>query len=82
MLDRGAELLKFPFPTMDAAFLASLLRGLMAAVVLSAAVLFANLLLRRIAPDDEVSPPAEGPLKASPRLSGRTPRARHKQGNF
>ena len=72
MLDRGAELLKFPFPTMDAAFLASLLRGLMAAVVLSAAVLFANLLLRRIAPD-EVSPPAEGRLKASPRLSGREP---------
>ena len=38
MLDRGAELLKFPFPTIDAAFLASLMRGLMAALVLAAAV--------------------------------------------
>ena len=61
MLDRGAELLKFPFPTIDAAFLASLMRGLMAALALAAAVTVANLLLRRIAPDE--GSPREGRLQ-------------------
>jgi hypothetical protein len=61
MLDRGAELLKFPFPTIDAAFLASLMRGLMAALALAAAVTAANLLLRRIAPDE--GSPREGRLQ-------------------
>src|SRR5258708_12314521 len=36
MLERGAVLAKFPFPTLDAAFLASLMRGAMAVLILAA----------------------------------------------
>ena len=47
MIERGEALAKFPFPTIDAALLASVMRGLMAALVLGAGVWLANGLLRR-----------------------------------
>jgi hypothetical protein len=47
MIERGEALAKFPFPTIDAAFLASATRGLMAALVLGGGVWLANGLLRR-----------------------------------
>jgi HupE / UreJ protein len=47
MIERGEQVLQFPFPTLDAAFLASVMRGLMAALVLAAGVLAANGLVRR-----------------------------------
>jgi hypothetical protein len=47
MLERGEQLAKFPFPKLDAAFLASAMRGLMAALILAGAVWLANGLLRR-----------------------------------
>jgi hypothetical protein len=48
MIDRGAELMKFPVPAIDAAFLASLMRGLMAALLLAGAVALANALVSRV----------------------------------
>jgi len=47
MIDRGEQLAKFPFPKIDAAFLASALRGLIAMLILALAVLLANGWLRR-----------------------------------
>ena len=47
MMERGGQLAKFPFPTLDAAFIASAMRGLMAVLILGLAVLLANGLLRR-----------------------------------
>jgi hypothetical protein len=38
MLERGELLSRFPFPTLDAAFLASLMRGLLAMLILAAGV--------------------------------------------
>jgi len=42
MLDRGEQLAKFPLPTLDAAFLAGAMRGLMAILILAAGVWLAN----------------------------------------
>jgi hypothetical protein len=42
LLDRGEHLLRFPLPSLDAAFLASVMRGLMAALVLAAGVALAH----------------------------------------
>lgn len=47
MLERGEQLAKFPFPKPDAAFLASAMRGLMAALILAGLVWLANGLLKR-----------------------------------
>ena len=47
MLERGGQLAKFPYPTLDAAFIASAMRGLMAMLILAAAVWLANGWLRR-----------------------------------
>src|SRR5216684_3321419 len=47
MLDRGAVLAKFPFPTLDAAFFASLMRGAMAVLILAALVWLASGFVRR-----------------------------------
>jgi hypothetical protein len=47
MLDRGAVLAKFPFPTLDAAFLASLMRGAMAVLILAALLWLASGFVRR-----------------------------------
>jgi HupE / UreJ protein len=53
MLERGGQLAKFPFPTLDAAFIASAMRGLMAMLILAAAVWAASSWLNRwIAADD------------------------------
>jgi hypothetical protein len=42
MLERGEQLARFPLPTLDAAFLASAMRGLMAVLILAAGVWMAN----------------------------------------
>jgi hypothetical protein len=42
MLERGEQLAKFPLPTLDAAFLAGAMRGLMAVLILAAVVWIAN----------------------------------------
>ncbi len=47
MLERGGQLAKFPFPTLDAAFIASAMRGLMAMLILAALVWAANSWLKR-----------------------------------
>ena len=47
MLDRGAILAKFPFPTLDAAFFVSLMRGMMAALILVAFVWLVSGFVRR-----------------------------------
>ena len=47
MIERGGELAKFPFPTLDAAFLASLMRGVMAALTLCGLVAAMNGLVNR-----------------------------------
>jgi hypothetical protein len=61
MIERGEQLAKFPFPKIDAAFLASAMRGLIAVLVLALAVLLANSWLRRwigvpkIAPTEDIA---------------------------
>jgi hypothetical protein len=47
MLDRGSDLAKFPVPTLDAAFLASAMRGLMAMLVLAGLVWLVSGVLKR-----------------------------------
>ncbi len=47
LLERGEQLARFPFPSLDAAFLASAMRGLMAALLLAAAVALANGVFKR-----------------------------------
>src|SRR5262245_18333775 len=47
MLEGGAVLAKFPFPTLDAAFVASLMRGAMAMLMLAALVWLASGFVRR-----------------------------------
>jgi hypothetical protein len=46
MIERADQLVKFPFPTLDAAFLASAMRGLMAVLILAALVWLANGVVR------------------------------------
>ncbi len=55
MLERGAELAKFPFPKIDAAFLASVMRGTMAILILAGGVMLANGLLRRWIGADKIA---------------------------
>jgi hypothetical protein len=64
MLDRGEQLAKFPFPTIDAAFLASLMRGLMAALILTAFVWLASGFVRRFMQGKDGVP--EGSLAKAP----------------
>jgi hypothetical protein len=47
MIERGELLAKFPFPRLDAAFFASLMRGLMAALILTGLVWLASGFVRR-----------------------------------
>ena len=56
MLERGSDLAKFPFPKLDAALLASAMRGLMAMLILALAVLLANGLLRRWIAAEKINP--------------------------
>jgi len=64
MIERWNELAKFPFPTLDAAFLASAIRGLMAALILMGIVWLAHSLLKRWM--QEGISPAENPVEKSP----------------
>jgi len=64
MLDRGAVLAKFPFPTLDAAFFASLMRGLMAVLILTALVWLASGFVRRFMQGKDGFP--EGALAKAP----------------
>jgi hypothetical protein len=47
MLDRGEQLLKFPLPKLDAALLASAMRGMMAVLILGGLMALANNALKR-----------------------------------
>jgi hypothetical protein len=69
MLERWDQLAKFPFPKLDAAFLAGVMRGLMAMLILVGAVWLANGLLRRW------TQPAENIPSPSPRYDPRRPRS-------
>jgi hypothetical protein len=62
MIERGEQLAKFPFPKLDAAFLASVMRGLMAALVLALGVLLANSMVRRwiAVANDPAAKPSDG----------------------
>ena len=60
MIERGEQLAKFPFPKIDAAFLASAMRGLMAMLVLAGGVLLANGVLMRWMATEDVSPAGDG----------------------
>lgn len=63
MIERGEQLAKFPFPKIDAAFLASAMRGLMAMLILALGVLLANTLVRRWIAAGEHSPGKDPALK-------------------
>jgi len=56
MMERGGELAKFPFPTIDAAFVASLMRGMMAALTLAGLVAAVNGLVKRWMERGEAAP--------------------------
>ena len=68
MIERAEQLAKFPFPKIDAAFLASALRGLMAMLILALAVLLANGWLRRWIQAQKSSPAKD--LAADPPSKG------------
>ena len=66
MLERGDQLAKFPLPKIDAALLASAMRGLMAVLILAGGVAFVNTLLKRRISTQGLSPAkdlVEGPGK-------------------
>ncbi len=56
MIERGEQLAKFPFPTLDAAFFAGLMRGLMAALILIGLVWLASGFVRRFMQGKDVLP--------------------------
>jgi hypothetical protein len=56
LIERWEQLAKFPFPSIDAAFLASAMRGLMAALILAGCVSLANGLLKRWLAADALAP--------------------------
>ena len=56
MTERGEQLLKFPLPALDAAFLAGAMRALMAALILALLVLLASGWVRRRLPADRRAP--------------------------
>jgi hypothetical protein len=68
MIERGEQLAKFPFPRIDAAFLASAMRGLMAALFLALGVLFANSWLRKWVRVEKIAPAKD--VAATPPGSG------------
>jgi hypothetical protein len=66
MLERGDQLVKFPFPKIDAALLASAMRGLIAVLILAGGVAFVNALLKHRIHTESLSPTkdiAKGPSK-------------------
>jgi hypothetical protein len=56
MTERGEQLAKFPLPTFDAAFLAGVMRALMAALILGLLVLLASGWLKRRLPPETRAP--------------------------
>ena len=76
MIERGEQLAKFPFPKIDAAFLASAMRGLIAVLVLALAVLLANSWLRRWIGVPKIAPTED--IAAAPQSSSGS-RCRHKR---
>jgi len=63
MIERGGELAKFPLPAIDAAFLASAMRGMMGVLILVGFVVLANGLIRRWIEGDG-QPPANAAARA------------------
>jgi hypothetical protein len=66
MLERGDQLVKFPFPKIDAALLASAMRGLIAVLILAGGVAFVNTLLKHRIRTESLSPTKDivkGPSK-------------------
>ena len=66
MLERGEVLAKFPLPTLDVAFFVTLMRGAMAALILTGAVWLASGLVRRLMQGKEGNGFAEGALAKAP----------------
>jgi HupE / UreJ protein len=56
MVERGEQLTKFPLPKLDAAFFAGAMRGLLAALILAAAVSFAHARVRRWTQAESLAP--------------------------
>src|SRR5262249_28384618 len=56
MIERGGDLAKFPMPRLDAALLASAMRGLMAVLILALAVMLVNGLMRRWISEEKLPP--------------------------
>ena len=52
LTERGEQLMQFPAPALDAAFLASIMRGMMAVLVLTAVIWIANGALKRFVPGE------------------------------
>ena len=71
MIERGEQLAKFPFPKIDAEFLASAMRGLMAMLILALAVLLANSWLKRWIQVDKFAPAKDAVAAAGRRELGR-----------
>ena len=68
MLERGEQLARFPFPTVDAAFVAGGMRALMAMLILGALVWLAHGWIRRwLAPDQANQPQATDAARIAPR---------------
>ncbi len=59
MIERGEQLAKFPLPSLDAAFIASAMRGLIAALILAGGVALVNGFLKRWIESDGVAPVKE-----------------------
>src|SRR6266702_3944159 len=59
MIERGEQLAKFPLPSLDAAFIASAMRGLIAALILAGGVALVNGFLKRWIEADGVAPVKE-----------------------
>jgi hypothetical protein len=62
LLDRGEQLLKFPFPKIDAALVASAMRGLMAVLILGGLLALVNNSLKRWTAARTISP-VRGPAE-------------------
>ena len=67
MIERGEQLAKFPVPKIDAAFLASAMRGLMAMLILAFGVLIVNSWLKRWLRTEPIPPPKGVAAKPSGR---------------
>jgi hypothetical protein len=59
LIERGGELAKFPLPSVDAAFMASAMRGLMAVLILIAGIWLVSGVLRRWLQTDITMPAAD-----------------------